>query len=63
MKLKELMHDCLETRGYAVTEERLNKLYEIYEDCQEWDNDKMLTGNFVGIFKNSHSVINRFISN
>ena len=45
MKLKEIMRDCLEIRGYEVTEAKLDELYDIYEDCQEWDNDKMLTGN------------------
>ena len=45
MKLKEIMRDCLEIRGYEITEEKLDELYDIYEDCQEWDNDKMLTGN------------------
>ena len=45
MNLKEIMRDCLEIRGYEVTEEKLNELYDIYEDCQEWADDKMLTGN------------------
>ena len=45
MKLKDIMKDCLETRGYEPTDTQLDTLYEIYEDCQEWDNDKMLTGN------------------
>ncbi len=43
--LKNIMKDCLETRGYEVTEEKLDELYEIYEDCQLWDDEKMLTGN------------------
>ena len=45
MKFKEIMRDCLEIRGYEPTDKQLNKLYEIYEDCQEWDDDEMLTGN------------------
>ena len=45
MNLKEIMQDCLEIRGYEVTEEKLNDLYDIYEDCQEWEDEKMLTGN------------------
>ena len=45
MKLKEIMRDCLEIRGYDVTEEKLDELYDIYEDCQEWNDEEMLTGN------------------
>ena len=45
MNLKEIMRDCLEIRGYEITEEKLNDLYDIYEDCQEWKYEKMLTGN------------------
>ena len=45
MNLKEIMQDCLEIRGYEVTEEILDELYDIYEDCQEWEDEKMLTGN------------------
>lgn len=44
-ELKDIMKDCLETRGYEVTEDKLDELFEIYEDCQEWDNDEMITGN------------------
>lgn len=44
-ELKDIMRECLETRGYIVTDEKLDELYSIYEDCQEWDdNDEMLTG-------------------
>ena len=45
MKQKEIMRDCLEIRGYEVTEDKLNKLYDIYEDCQIWNDEEMLTGN------------------
>ena len=46
MNIKEIMRDCLETRGYNPTEEQLNELVEIYTDCQKWDeNDNMVTGN------------------
>lgn len=45
-KIKSIMKDCLETRGYNPTEEQLDELVEIYTDCQEWDeNDNMVTGN------------------
>lgn len=45
-ELKDIMKDCLETRGYEVTEDKLDELFDIYEDCQEWDdNDEMITGN------------------
>ena len=44
-KLKDIMKDCLETRGYKVTEEKLDELLDIYEDCQEWDENEMITGN------------------
>lgn len=43
-ELKDIMRECLETRGYIVTDEKLDELYSIYEDCQEWDDDEMLTG-------------------
>lgn len=43
-RIKNIMKDCLETRGYEVTDEQLDELYTIYEDCQEWDIDIMLTG-------------------
>lgn len=45
VELKDIMKDCLETRGYEVTEDKLDELFEIYEDCQEWDDDEMITGN------------------
>ena len=44
-KQKEIMKECLETRGYFVTDEKLDELWEIYEDCQEWNGEKMVTGN------------------
>ena len=45
-KIKSIMKDCLETRGYNPTDEQLDELVEIYTDCQEWDeNDNMVTGN------------------
>lgn len=43
-KIKSIMKDCLETRGYEPTEEQLDELCEIYMDCQTWDNDVMITG-------------------
>lgn len=43
-ELKEIMRECLETRGYIVSDEQLDELFSIYEDCQEWDDDEMLTG-------------------
>lgn len=42
--LKEIMRDCLTIKGYKVTENKLNELWGIYEDCQLWDGEKMLTG-------------------
>lgn len=42
--LKETMKDCLEIRGYQTSEEKLEELWEIYEECQEWDNEVMITG-------------------
>lgn len=42
--LQTILRDCLETRGYEVTEEKLAELYGIYENCQEWDDGEMLTG-------------------
>lgn len=43
-KQKEIMKDCLEIRGYSVTEEKLDELWDIYESCQEWHGEKMVTG-------------------
>jgi hypothetical protein len=43
--LKEIMRELLETRGYAVTDEKINELFDVYEDCQEWEDDQMLSGN------------------
>lgn len=43
-KQKEFMKDCLEIRGYEVTQKKLDELYEIYEDGQIWFDEKMLTG-------------------
>ena len=42
--LKNIMKDCLETRGYNTTEDKINELFIIYRDCQEWDNEEMLSG-------------------
>ena len=42
--LKSIMRDCLEIRGYQVTENKLNELFDIYEDCQLWEDEKMITG-------------------
>lgn len=42
--LKSIMRDCLEVRGYQVTENKLNELFDIYEDCQLWEDEKMITG-------------------
>lgn len=44
-KIKSIMKDCLEIRGYNPTDEQLNELAEVYMDCQTWDdNDQMVTG-------------------
>ena len=43
--LKQIMKECLETRGYEVSDEKLAELWEIYEDCQTWDDGEMVTGN------------------
>lgn len=44
-RIRETMRDRLEYRGYTVTNEKLDELLDIYEDCQEWDAaDNMITG-------------------
>lgn len=44
--LRHIMRDRLEYRGFTVTDEKLDEICDIYEDCQEWDdNDNMITGN------------------
>ena len=41
-----IMKECLQTRGYDPTDEQIEILADIYEDCQEWSEDgEMLTGN------------------
>ena len=39
--------EYLENKGYNFDESCVNKLVEIYEDCQEWNEDIMTTGNSV----------------
>ena len=43
-KIKSIMKDCLETRGYNPTDEQLDELCEVYMDCQTWVCDAMITG-------------------
>lgn len=43
-ELKDIMKTCLEARGYEVTESKLNELFTIYQDCQEWNEDMMVSG-------------------
>lgn len=46
MKIKNIIKNCLEIRGYNFTNEQIDSLISIYEDCQEWDeNGNMITGN------------------
>ena len=43
---KWIMKECLEARGYNPTDDDIEELSQIYEDCQEWSEDgDMLTGN------------------
>lgn len=42
--LKLAMRDCLESMGYTVSDGKLDELYDIYEDCQEWNDEKMVSG-------------------
>ena len=43
---KYIMKECLQTRGYNPTDDQIEELVDIYEDCQEWSEDGfMLTGN------------------
>ena len=39
------MKKLLKENGIDATKENLDELYSIYENCQEWDDGKMLTGN------------------
>lgn len=34
----------LDAKGYDFNESQITELVEIYLDCQEWDDDKILTG-------------------
>lgn len=34
----------LDAKGYNFNESQVIELVEIYLDCQEWDDDKILTG-------------------
>lgn len=60
-KLQDIMKDALEARGYEVTEEKLEELWEIYEDCQQWNEIGEMTTGFsydevVDFVKHSSSV-------
>lgn len=45
--LLRMMSECLKDRGYFPSDDQLDELFEIYEDCQEWDErgEVMFTGN------------------
>lgn len=44
-EVKMVFRDYLECHGYSLTDDSVNELVEIYLDCQDWENDKLLTGN------------------
>ena len=43
-ELKAIMKECLEAKGYEVIESKLDELFQIYQDCQEWNEDCMTSG-------------------
>ncbi|MGF7011990.1 hypothetical protein M2146_002544 [Lachnospiraceae bacterium PF1-22] len=43
-RIKKVFRDYLGTHGYDFSEDNLLELVDIYLDCQEWDNRKLLTG-------------------
>lgn len=60
-KLQAIMKDALEAKGYEVTEEKLEEIWGIYEDCQEWNVIGEMTTGFsydavVDFVKHSSSV-------
>lgn len=42
--IKIYFSSYLDTKGYNFNESQVIELVEIYLDCQEWDDDKILTG-------------------
>lgn len=42
--IKLILKECLEKRDYKPTDEELDELLDIYEDCQSWVGDEMRTG-------------------
>lgn len=44
-ELKKIMEKLLKENGIDATKEKLDELYDVYENCQEWDDGEMLTGN------------------
>ena len=43
-KIKKVFSEYLEKQGYDFSEDDLIELVDIYLDCQEWDNQTLLTG-------------------
>ena len=43
-KIKDLLKLNLEQLEYKVTKEKLEKLYQIYKECQTWNGNQMITG-------------------
>lgn len=43
-KIIDIFSSYLDAKGYNFNESQVIELVEIYLDCQEWDDDKILTG-------------------
>ncbi len=43
-EVKKVFLSYLDCQGYSLSEDSVDELVEIYLDCQEWENDKLLTG-------------------
>lgn len=43
-EVKKVFMGYLERQGFSLSDISINELVEIYLDCQEWEDDKLLTG-------------------
>ena len=42
--IKKVFSEYLGNRGYDFSEDNLLELVDVYSDCQEWDDENLLTG-------------------
>ena len=42
--IEKIFRKYFETQGYIFSNDDLRELIDVYLDCQEWDDEKLLTG-------------------